>query len=126
MVSNLHEDLAKKRSSKLYFKAQGKISAYRCIVKGFPCERVVDYMGIIICKLRIQEILGLIANQDEFDSAFRFVPDNKLYSNTFQMSQILELDSHLNSECLEQDQVPSYDKYNEDIMSFCEEARLAQ
>ena len=68
----------------------------------------------------------MIANQDEFDSAFRFVPDNKLYSNTFQLSQILELDSHLNSECLEQDQVPSYDKYNEDIMSFCEEARLAQ
>ena len=83
MVGNLHEEIGKKRSSKLYFKAQGKISAYRCIVKGFPCERVVDYMGIIICKLRIQQILGLIAYQDEFDSQFRFVPDGKLYSSTF-------------------------------------------
>ena len=126
MVGNLHEEIGKKRSSKLYFKAQGKISAYRCIVKGFPCERVVDYMGIIICKLRIEQILGLIAYQDEFDSQYRFVPDGKLYSSTFQMSEILELDSHINSECLEADKSPSYDKYTEDIISFCEEERLAQ
>ena len=62
MVCNLHEEIEKKRSSRLYFKAQGKISAYRCIVKGFPCERVVDYIGIILCKMRIQQILGLIAH----------------------------------------------------------------
>ena len=42
------------------------------------------------------------------------------------MSEILELDSHINSECLEADKSPSYDKYTEDIMSFCEEERLAQ
>ena len=42
------------------------------------------------------------------------------------MSEILELDSHINSECLEVDKSPSYDKYTEDIMSFCEEERLAQ
>lgn len=41
------------------------------------------------------------------------------------MSHILELDTHMNADCLDPDIAPSFDKYNEDIISFCEEERLA-
>ena len=41
------------------------------------------------------------------------------------MAELVELDTNINSESLAQDQQPNFEKYHDDIMSFCEEERLA-
>ena len=42
LITSLHTQINRKRSTKLYFKATGKISVYRCITKGLQPERIVD------------------------------------------------------------------------------------
>ena len=48
----MSDQIAKKRSSKLYFKANGRISTYKCIAKGLEYERIIDYLALNECKAR--------------------------------------------------------------------------
>ena len=53
MLTNLvHEKIERKRVTKTYFKALGKVSAYNTIVKSLPCERIIDYLMIGMTKAR--------------------------------------------------------------------------
>ena len=53
VIKTLHTQISKKRSCNLYFKALGRMSAYKCITKGLKSERLVDYLGIACMKLRV-------------------------------------------------------------------------
>ena len=121
LVGNLHESINKKRSASLFYKSQGQISTYRCLSKGLPSERVIDYFGIVTCKMRVQEIISLIANQDKFDANVKSVNNHEVASATIKMSKVLELDSNIyNTECGNSEK-PEFKKYQEDCGSILEE-----
>ena len=52
-------------------------------------------MGIAVCKMRVQEIISLIANQDKFDPKIRSVNDHEIASSNIKMMKILELDGNI-------------------------------
>jgi hypothetical protein len=58
----MSDQIAKKRSSKLYFKANGRISTYKCIAKGLEYERIIDYLALNECKARTQNVVCLVAS----------------------------------------------------------------
>jgi hypothetical protein len=58
------DQIEKKRSSKLYYKASGKMATYKCISKCFDVERVIDYLALGECKMRIQTVVAMIATQE--------------------------------------------------------------
>jgi hypothetical protein len=64
MVANMHYQVLKKRSQKLYFTAVGQLACYKCITKGLDYERTVDYLSLNMCKYRIWQLMSQVCNQD--------------------------------------------------------------
>lgn len=53
ITSMIHDKIQKKRTAKIYYKAVGKHSTYKMIVKSLPCERIYDYLIMEMTKVRV-------------------------------------------------------------------------
>ena len=96
LITTLFTQIKMKRSTKLYFKAVGRLSAYHSITKGLKCERIVDYLGIAVCKMRVQQVLNMIKQQDIYDKSIKTVESKELYTNSFKMFRSIEIDKYFN------------------------------
>lgn len=56
----------KKRCSKLYFMALGKLAVYKCISKGLNPKYLTNYLAMALAKFRIFELLEMVSNAKAF------------------------------------------------------------
>ena len=93
MLTNLICDkIQRKRVTKTYFKAYGKVSAYNIIVKSLPCERIIDYLMIGMAKMRVQEIIAMVAYQDRYAHETKTINQAQLLTAMFKMNTISTID----------------------------------
>ena len=97
MLTNLvHERIQRKRVTKTYFKALGKVSAYNTIVKSLPCERIIDYLIIGMTKARSQEIIQMVAYQDRFANEVKTITQAQLLTAMQKINTISTIDQAFN------------------------------
>ena len=53
LAKHMNDQIGKKRTNTLLFKAHGKMSVYKCFSKGIEYDRIVDYLVMNETKMRI-------------------------------------------------------------------------
>ena len=105
LVKTIEEHIVKKRSSKLYFMALGKMAVYKCISKGLEPIYLTNYLAMALAKLRVLELFELVSNEQAFPkSSSNDSTDQsnstfaELNGNFFKMLKQVEIDRYFNLE----------------------------
>ena len=96
LTSMTNEKIQKKRTTKSYYQGLGKLSTYRTIVKSLPCERTIDFLIMALAKMRVQDVICLVAHQDRYTHQVKTIKQPQILTALQKMIVVEQLDKTFN------------------------------